>query len=326
MLTFLAFLFAASIGALVFLLLYGMLQKQIRPQVEVQKRITQLRVNPLIERQEEQRILAGGQKKRKSRALLSKEQKDFVERAVRPIVEGVSDRLMRLAPKELLQKIQRNLILAGKQHEWPLPQFLFTSLLSGVMMFVLFYFLLQDKDYNFVQHAALLAMFTLMGAGAPSFFLNIARKNRQAAIRRQLPECMDLLCVSVQAGLSFDGALAKIVERMKGPLVDEFKRMQDDVRMGIVRRTALKSMAARCDVQDVSLFTTSIIQAERLGTSMGKTLKNQADNIRERHRQYVKAEAMKAPVKIIFPLVAFIFPAFFVVALLPPLLSIMKSL
>ena len=137
---------------------------------------------------------------------------------------------------------------------------------------------------------------------------------------------MDLLCVSVQAGLSFDGALMKITERMKGPLVDEFRRMQDDVRMGIVRRTALRSMAARCDVQDVSLFTTSIIQAERLGTSMGKTLKNQADNIRERHRQYVKAEAMKAPVKIIFPLVAFIFPAFFVVALMPAILSLMKNL
>ena len=326
MFAFLEFVFAVSVGLVVFLLLYALLQKQVRPQVEVQKRITQLRVNPLIERQQEQRILAGGQKKRKSRAILSKEQKDFVERTVKPIVEGLGDRLMRLTPKELLQKIQRNLIIAGKQHEWPLPQFLFTSLLSGAMMFVMFYFLLKGKDYNFVQHTALLVMFTLAGAGAPSFFLNIARKNRQKAIRQQLPECMDLLCVSVQAGLSFDGALMKITERMKGPLVDEFRRMQDDVRMGIVRRTALRSMAARCDVQDVSLFTTSIIQAERLGTSMGKTLKNQADNIRERHRQYVKAEAMKAPVKIIFPLVAFIFPAFFVVALMPAILSLMKNL
>lgn len=326
MFAFLEFIFAVSVGLVVFLLLYALLQKQVRPQVEVQKRITQLRVNPLIERQQEQRILAGGQKKRKSRAILSKEQKDFVERTVKPIVEGLGDRLMRLTPKELLQKIQRNLIIAGKQHEWPLSQFLFTSLLSGAMMFVLFYFLLKGKDYNFVQHAALLAMFTLAGLGAPSFFLNIARKNRQKAIRQQLPECMDLLCVSVQAGLSFDGALMKITERMKGPLVDEFRRMQDDVRMGIVRRTALRSMAARCDVQDVSLFTTSIIQAERLGTSMGKTLKNQSDNIRERHRQYVKAEAMKAPVKIIFPLVAFIFPAFFVVALMPAILSLMKNL
>ena len=326
MLAFLMFLFAASIGLVVFLILYGMLQKQIRPQTEVQKRMTQLRVNPLIERQQEQRILAGGKKKRKPHAILSKEQKDFVERVIHPFVESLGDSLMRLTPKELLQKIQRNLILAGKQYEWPLPKFLFTSLLSGALMFVLFYFLLKGKDYNAIQHAALLVVFTLSGLGAPSFFLNIARKNRQNAIRQQLPESLDLLSVSVQAGLSFDGALQKITERMHGPLIDEFRRMQDDVRMGIVRRTALKSMAARCDVQEVSLFCTSIIQAERLGTSMGKTLKNQSDNIRERHRQYVKAEAMKAPVKIIFPLVFFIFPAFFIVALLPSLLSLMKHL
>ena len=102
--------------------------------------------------------------------------------------------------------------------------------------------------------------------------------------------------------------------------------MQEDIRMGMVRRTAMHNVASRCKVQDVSLFMTSLIQAERLGTSMGKTLKNQADNIRERRRQYVKAEAMKAPVKIIFPLVLFIFPALFVVALIPSLLNLMKNL
>lgn len=96
--------------------------------------------------------------------------------------------------------------------------------------------------------------------------------------------------------------------------------------MGVVRRTAMRSMADRCGLEDVSLFMTSIIQAERLGTSMGKTLKNQADNIRERRRQYVKAQAMKAPVKIVFPLVLFIFPAIFVVTLVPSLLYLLKNL
>ena len=96
--------------------------------------------------------------------------------------------------------------------------------------------------------------------------------------------------------------------------------------MGMVRRTAMKNMAARCELQDISLFMTSLIQAERLGTSMGKTLRNQADNIRERRRQYVKAEAMKAPVKIVFPLVLFIFPAIFVVTLVPTLLFLMKNM
>ena len=96
--------------------------------------------------------------------------------------------------------------------------------------------------------------------------------------------------------------------------------------MGVVRRTAMRALSDRCGLEDVSLFMTSIIQAERLGTSMGKTLKNQADNIRERRRQYVKAQAMKAPVKIVFPLVLFIFPAIFVVTLVPSLLYLLKNL
>ena len=101
--------------------------------------------------------------------------------------------------------------------------------------------------------------------------------------------------------------------------------MLEDVRMGLPRRQALRMMGERCEVQEVALFVTAIIQAERLGTSLGKTLNNQAINMRERRRQAVKAEAMKAPVKMIFPLVLFIFPSVFVIVLLPALLNMMKN-
>ena len=148
----------------------------------------------------------------------------------------------------------------------------------------------------------------------------------QRPVDKQLPEVLDLLSVSVRAGLSFDGALRKITDRMTGPLIEEFKRMQQDVRMGSPRARALQAMAKRCDVEDLYLFITAVIQAERLGTSMGRTLNNQADNMRERRRQKAKAEALKAPVKIVFPLVIFIFPAIFVVVLLPSVLSLMHSL
>ena len=102
--------------------------------------------------------------------------------------------------------------------------------------------------------------------------------------------------------------------------------MLDDIRMGAVRRQALRLMGERCDVQDVALFTTAVIQAERLGTSMATTLNNQAENMRERRRQYIKAEALKAPVKIVFPLIMFIFPALFVVTLLPAILGLSDSM
>ena len=132
--------------------------------------------------------------------------------------------------------------------------------------------------------------------------------------------------MSVQAGLSFDSGIAKIVDRMKGPFVEECQRMQRDVRMGMMRKHSLQQMARRCDVQEVYLFTTSIIQAERLGTSIANTLVEQASNMRERRRQAAKAEALRAPVKIVFPLVLFIFPALFVIVLLPSLLFLLKNM
>ena len=151
----------------------------------------------------------------------------------------------------------------------------------------------------------------------PFAVLNNIIDKRQRAIRRQLPEFLDLLCVSVQAGLSFEGSVSKITSRMKGALIDEFKQMQRDGAMGIPRRVSLTQMARRCDMEEMYLFTASIIQSERLGTSLAKTLAVQAANMRERHRQHVKAEALRAPVKIIFPLVLFILPALFVILLLP---------
>ena len=166
----------------------------------------------------------------------------------------------------------------------------------------------------------------LVGALLPFSILNSAIRKRQKSIDKQLPEVLDLLSVSVRAGLSFDGALKKITDRMTGPLIDEFRRMQQDVRMGAPRARAFQAIAKRCDVDDLYLFITAVIQAERLGTSMGKTLNNQADNMRERRRQKAKAEALKAPVKIVFPLVLFIFPAIFVVVLLPSVLSLIHNL
>ena len=165
-----------------------------------------------------------------------------------------------------------------------------------------------------------------LGAAVPFAILNSKIRERQKKIRKQLPEFLDLLCVSVQAGLSFDGAVAKMIKRMKGPLIDEFNRMQQDVSLGMTHQYALTNLAKRCDLEEIYLFTTSIIQAEKLGTSMTRTLKTQADNMRDRHRQRVKTEAMKAPVKILFPMIAFIFPSMFVVLLFPALYALMQNL
>ena len=197
------------------------------------------------------------------------------------------------------------------------------SILFGLGLGIL---ISRHVEYHFLQEIMILIVGIACGAVFPFFRLHSKIKKRKRQLRRQLPEFLDLLCVSVQAGLSFDGAVAKIVTRMKGDLISEFIRFQSDMSLGMTKAYALTQMAKRCDLEEIYLFTSSVIQAEKLGTSMSRTLKLQSENIRDRHRQYVKAQALKAPVKILFPMVFFIFPAIFVVLLFPAIITILKTL
>jgi tight adherence protein C len=299
----------------VLLLLMSVIRKKILPQASVRQRVLSLDAS-----QSAPVVMKKNDRQRKLRDI------PFMERVVKPAGEQMATSISRLAPKQLQALIEKRLVMAGKANECTPPQFMVICFVGALSMWFLMFTLGENSNYMLIQRVAFMLIGGILGGLMPVVCLNIMAQKRQAEIARQLPEVLDLLCVSVQAGLSFDAALRKITDRMKGELISECKRLQEDIRMGMVRRTAMKNLAARCEVQDVSLFMTSIIQAERLGTSMSKTLKNQADNIRERRRQYVKAEAMRAPVKIVFPLVLFIFPALFVVTLVPTLLFLMKNM
>lgn len=303
-------LFVLSVTALLFLVLLGLIRSKVEPQTTVRRRMESLET--LTEEREPFAQLSTAQPEEKKQAGGFKQMLAALSTALTPL---------RLRPI-----IQKRLTLAGKSREWSIAEFFGSCLLGAVVMWLFALVMVRNGAYAPVQKAMMVFLLGILGGLMPVVFLNTTIQHRQKQIEHQLPEVLDLLCVSVQAGLSFDAALSKITARMKGPFIDECRRMQDDIRMGVVRRTAMRSMADRCGLEDVSLFMTSIIQAERLGTSMGKTLKNQADNIRERRRQYVKAQAMKAPVKIVFPLVLFIFPAIFVVTLVPSLLYLLKNL
>ena len=235
--------------------------------------------------------------------------------------------MLKFAPSTIQRVVEKKLILAGKPARRGSVGLFLLQMLFFAVLFSGFCFLsLQGNPMAMVRKFTFTVMFFAMGATFPILILLRQIRQRQSNMKRQLPEMLDLLCVSVEAGLSFDAALRRIVDRMKGPLIDECKKMLDDVKMGMTRRDALTNMALRCEVQDISLFVTSVIQAERLGSNMSGTLKAQADNVRDRHRQYIKAMALKAPVKIVIPLVLFILPAIFIVALGPPILSAAKNL
>ena len=245
---------------------------------------------------------------------------------VTPLGKYLGNLITRLAPAAWSVALERKLVTAGKGRVWTAQGYaVFWVIVVLVVIVIAIKYVYGRPDLAPVQLVMVMILFTALGAALPWIMLRIMAQKRQKLITKQLPEVLDLLCVSVQAGLSFDAALRRIVERMDGPLIEECTRMLEDVRMGLPRRQALRMMGERCEVQEVALFVTAIIQAERLGTSLGKTLNNQAINMRERRRQAVKAEAMKAPVKMIFPLVLFIFPSIFVIVLLPSLLNMMKN-
>ncbi len=249
----------------------------------------------------------------------------FLDRTIIPLLRNFEKFMVRFAPSGIHNTVENKLQLSGLADKWSVNGFITVWLITMGLFFCIAYIVTTKKAMPYVQSLLFYWTSVLIGALIPFSLLNTKIQKRKKQIEKQLPEVLDLLSVSVQAGLSFDGALRKITERSLGPLIDEFKRMQQDVRMGAPKARALQAMSRRCDVDDLYLFITAVVQAERLGTSMGKTLNTQADNMRERRRQKAKAEALKAPIKMIFPLVIFIFPAIFVVTLLPAVLSIVHE-
>ncbi len=151
-------------------------------------------------------------------------------------------------------------------------------------------------------------------------------KKRQKAILMMIPDALDLLTISVRAGLGFDAALGKVVEKLKGPLSDEFRRALAEVRVGKARREALRDIVARTEVVPLTNFIGAIIQAEQLGVSISKVLQVQSEQLRIERRQRAEEQAAKAPIKMLFPLVGCIFPSLFIVILGPAIILIVQNL
>ena len=314
-------------GVFWFIFVALILYSKSSPEAQVRRRL-----NMMIEEAEELRIRNNEVDLKKSTSPNADDtvklfsQKSFFERVLKPLINRLSEYVQEFAPVQVKEMFERLIFLSGKQGIWSVKRLVFMWLFSIVLGLVVAIVVARHVEYHFLQETMILILGAVAGALLPFLQLHSMIRTRKRKIRRQLPEFLDLLCVSVQAGLSFDGAVAKIITRMKGPLINEFQRVQNDVSLGMTHQYALTQMSRRCNLEEIYLFTTSVIQAEKLGTSMSRTLKMQADNIRERHRQYVKAQALKAPVKIIFPMVLFIFPSIFVVLLFPAVLTIIKTL
>ena len=172
----------------------------------------------------------------------------------------------------------------------------------------------------------LLLLGGVIGFVMPDSLLEQAVRRRQARIRQALPDAVDLLVVSVEAGLGLDAALAKVTDKMRGPLPDELARARQEMGLGRTRAAALKDMAARLEIGEVKTFVAALTQAERRGTSLGRTLRAQSESARAARVQRVREQAARLPVTLLFPLVLFVFPAIFVVLLGPSLVRLMQAL
>lgn len=320
----------ASLLWFVFILLIWKLQQS--PEAQLRKRLNAMIDAAVAEREisvkklkKSKPVIVEAQTENTKRKIANNP-RNFFERAIRPIIDALNERLNKFAPNEIRTQLEDKIFRAGKMGVWDIKKLIALWVISVVVTTFLTIMAIQGIELHPLQRMMITGLGVFAGAAIPFVVLNSKIRQRQKLLRKQLPEFLDLLCVSVQAGLSFDGAVSKLTKRMKGPLIDEFKRMQNDISLGMTHQYALTNVARRCDLEEVYLFTTSVIQAEKLGTSMTRTLKQQADNMRDRHRQYVKAEALKAPAKIIFPMVMFIFPSMFVVLLFPALFMLMKSM
>jgi tight adherence protein C len=253
-------------------------------------------------------------------------QQPFFDRTIKPLAARLSGAVSKITSSSFSERTEKRLAIAGNPGDMKVADWLgIKAIGAGVGAGVLF-ILFGVLGGNITQGLLLGLIGAAIGYVGPEFWLGGRVRKRQKLILLGIPDALDLLTISVRAGLGFDAALGKVVEKMKGPLVDEFRRALAEVRVGKARREALRDIVPRTEVQPLTNFIGAIIQAEQLGVSISKVLQVQSEQLRIERRQRAEEQAAKAPIKMLFPLVGCIFPSLFVVILGPALILIMQNL
>ena len=251
------------------------------------------------------------------------------ERTIRPLANRLSGTVARVTSTSFSQQTEKRLALAGNPGDLRVADWLGIKAVGAIVgagLFVLLFVFPAAVKVPFPINLAMIAIGVMFGYTAPEFWLGGRVKKRQKAILLMVPDTLDLLTISVRAGLGFDGALAKVVEKLKGPLTEEFRRALAEIRVGKARRDALRDIVPRTEVPALTNFIGAIIQAEQLGVSISKVLQVQSEQLRIERRQRAEEMAAKAPIKMLFPLVGCIFPSLFIVILGPAIILIMINL
>ncbi len=249
----------------------------------------------------------------------------FSDRVIRPVLEKVNGFLDKITPKHYYNQMERRIKEAGNPKGINVGGIVFFQICFtcvSIATAVIFWIAASVPLLKIlVILCALVGIVNIL----PKYYLKHKIVERQKEIERTLPDALDLLTVSIEAGLSFDGAVAKLVEKMSGVLVEEFAIVLKEMRVGVSKRDAFKSLVERVPVPSLVTFVGSIIQADQLGVSIGNVLRIQSSLVRQKRRQKTQENAMKAPIKMLLPMIIFIMPTIFIVLLGPVLIKVMQT-
>ena len=249
-----------------------------------------------------------------------------LERLVLPFAGKVISSITRLTPLDLYGRVNRLIVLAGNPPAFTAERivafkivFAIVGLVVGLMLAPLLPFT------NFLLKVGTVALLTLTGYTVPSAAIAARASKRQKEIRKALSDTMDLLTISVEAGLGFDAALGQVVRNVPGPLSEEVSRMLQEMQIGVSRTEALRHLTDRTEVPELDGFVLSMIQADKYGVGIAKVLRAQAQELRQKRRQRAEETAQKVPLKLLFPMIFMVLPALFIVILGPGVIKVYES-
>ncbi len=251
----------------------------------------------------------------------------FMERVIFPLIRKIGEMSSRFTPQHVLEQTRAQLELAGNPGRMDAATFLALRFVGAFVFGGLLTLLsATSKTWSAPIKFLIVIVFTVLGYFFPGLWLKSKIDSRQKSVRKAMPDALDLLTICVEAGLGFDAAMAKVNEKWDNELSMAFGRVIREIQLGKLRREALKDMADRIGLAEMTSFVAAVIQSEQLGVSMAKVLRIQSDQMRMKRRQRAEEEAHKAPIKMIIPMGIFIFPSLMIVLLTPAGLRLWRSL
>ena len=249
----------------------------------------------------------------------------LLSRVIRPMIDNMGRAMMRITPGEMISSLENKIVKAGSPGNLTVKEWVNIQAVIVTVLPVFTFIACRSSGVKAGTIIMLIAAEIAMGFVLPGYILGKMLTTRQKTILNSLPDVIDLITVSVEAGLGFDGALMKVVDKKPGPLAAEFDKVLQEIKVGRQKKDALRDMSQRIDIQDFTAFVGAIIQADQFGVGIANVLRIQSEQMRLRRKQRAQERAMKVPVKMLIPMVVFIFPTMFIVLLGPVVIKLIEQ-